>query len=63
MLAHALVLALLTTVALADTPANCTYMSVLGDWVFRIGAYEPSNTNQYATLLNLMFHACDILFL
>lgn len=37
------IFACLLAVALADTPANCTYEDVLGDWLFQVGPAGQTN--------------------
>ena len=38
------VVILLPALAFADTPANCTYEDIAGEWVFEISGYGGDNT-------------------
>jgi len=37
-------MATLMALAHADTPANCTYQELLGEWTFKIGEMGHDNT-------------------
>jgi hypothetical protein len=45
-------LAALLAATRADTPANCTYMSIVGQWVFNLG--PGGNNNSFVDILFLL---------